>query len=214
VSDGAQPSSLSHEQAWDLIPWLANGRLGAAESAALRAHLEGCAACTREVAQQRRVFEGMQADDGIAFASEAAFQKLAARIDAPPSAARAAVFVRWVAATGLAAMFALVLWAGGWLQRPPGSAAPRAYQTLTAPPAAVPVGARLRVVFAPDLKLDQLERTLRSIDASISNGPSEAGVFTLTLPRASSSPTELARRLEALRADPGVRFAEPVGTAR
>jgi hypothetical protein len=212
VSEDAHPRALAHEEAWDLIPWLVNGRLSAEETMGVRAHLERCATCTGEYAEQRRVFDGMQADDSIAFASEAAFQKLAARMDAQPSGARVAVAARWVAATGLVAMLGLVVWGGGWiLKRPPGR--PGAYLTLTAPPAAALNGARLRVVFAPDLKLNDLERLLHSIDASISDGPTEAGVFTLTLANGRNSAAELSRRLAVLRADASVRFAEPVVTA-
>jgi len=71
-------------------------------------------------------------------------------------------------------------------------------------------GAQLRVVFSPDLTLSELERLLHSIDASISSGPTEAGVFTLTLGAGRSSAGEVAQRLAALRADANVRFAEPV----
>jgi hypothetical protein len=119
---------------------------------------------------------------------------------------------RWVAAAGLAAMLGLAVWGGGWLLKgPPGRA--DAYRTLTALPAATLNGARLRVVFAPDLKLNELERLLRSIDASISDGPTEAGVFTLTLTGGDNSAAEVSKRLALLRADASVRFAEPVVTA-
>jgi hypothetical protein len=212
VSEDARPGTLTHEQVWDLIPWLVNARLSAEEAVGVRAHLERCAPCAREYAEQRRIFDGMQADDSIAFASEAAFQKLAARIDAPPSGERAAMATRWVAAAGLAAMLGLAVWGGGWLLKgPPGRA--DAYRTLTALPAATLNGARLRVVFAPDLKLNELERLLRSIDASISDGPTEAGVFTLTLTGGDNSAAEVSKRLALLRADASVRFAEPVVTA-
>jgi hypothetical protein len=73
--------------------------------------------------------------------------------------------------------------------------------------------AQLRVVFTPNLTLSELESLLHSIDAYISAGPTEAGVFTLTLAPGRNSSAEVAQRLAALRADANVRFAEPVMAA-
>jgi anti-sigma factor RsiW len=210
-ADSAQGGA--HGAKWELIPWLVNGRLSGAEAAAVRAHLENCAECAREYAQQRRIFEAMQPDDSIAFASEAAFQKLAARLDAVPVPAHRATIavVRWVAAASIVTALGLAAW-GGWIVEHTRASSPAAYQTLTAPALAAG-GTQLRVVFAPDLTLADLERLLRSIDANISNGPTEAGVFTLTVAPGSDSAVDVAQRLAILRADANVRFAEPVTAA-
>ncbi|HEY4873504.1 MAG TPA: zf-HC2 domain-containing protein [Steroidobacteraceae bacterium] len=201
-----------HGVIWELIPWLVNGRLSGEEAAPVRAHIESCADCAREYAQQLCIFEAMQADDSIAFASEAAFQKLAARLDAAPAPALRRTHtpaVRWLVAASILVALGLAAW-GGWTvrQTPGATAAP--YVTLTAPQAATAGGAQLRVVFSSKLTLDELERLLHSIDAYISDGPSEAGVFTLTLAPGRDSATAVAQRLAALRADANVRFAEPV----
>jgi hypothetical protein len=214
VSDESAVQNALHDEVWDLIPWLVNGRASFEERAKAKSHLEWCVACAREYTEQRRVFDGMQADDSIAFASEASFQKLAARLDAEPTVPRAAVAVRWVAAASLIAAVGLVAWGGWMLQRLPGQGTAGAYVTLTAAPASVADGARLRVVFTSDLTVDELQRLLHSIDAYVSNGPTEAGVFTLTLAGGQDSPAEVARRLAVLRADASVRFAEPVAAAR
>jgi len=204
-----------HGVIWELIPWLVNGRLSAAEAAPVRAHMESCAECAREYAQQRCIFEAMQADDSIAFASEAAFQKLAARVDAAPASMRARprAPLRWLAAASLVAALGLAAWGGWTLQHASGGATAASYVTLTAPASMAAPGARLRVVFVPNLTLSELERLLHSIDAFISDGPSEAGVFTLTLVPGHDSSVEVAQRLAVLRADANVRFAEPVMAA-
>jgi hypothetical protein len=203
----------THAAIWELIPWLVNGRLTGAEAARAHAHLENCAECAREYAQQRCVFEAMQPDDSIAFASEAAFQKLSARLDAAPAPTRrgTAATVPWIAAASIVAALGLAAW-GGWIVEHTSAGAPAAYRTLTAlAPAA---GAtQLRVVFTPDLTLAELERLLHSIDAHISNGPSEAGVFTLSVAAGRDSAVDVAQRLAVLRADANVRFAEPVTAA-
>jgi len=202
-----------HGVIWELIPWLVNGRLSGGEAAPVRAHIESCAECAREYAQQLCIFEAMQADDSIAFASEAAFQKLAARLDTLPapvlSPAHAAA-VRWVLAASIFVALGLAAW-GGWTLRQTPAAAP--YVTLTAPEAASAGGEQLRVVFSSNLTLDELERLLRSIDAYISAGPTEAGVFTLTLSPGRDSAAAVAPRRAARRADANVRFAEPVTSA-
>jgi len=211
MSDDSAPSG-THPIVWELIPWLVNGRLSGAEAASVSAHIESCAECAREHTEQLRILDAMQADGSIAFASEAAFQKLAARLDAAPARprARAHPTVRWLAAASVIAALGLAA-RGGWLlERTPASAATAAYRTLTAPAPLAAGGAQLRVVFTPNLTLRELERLLHSIDAYISDGPTEAGVFTLTLDPERSSSAAVVQRLAALRADANVRFAEPV----
>lgn len=200
----------AHESAWELIPWLVNGRLSGAEAASVRAHVEGCAQCAREYAQQLSLCSAMQADDNIAFASEAAFQKLAARLDAAPRRSHAPA-ARWLIAASLLVALGLAAWGERSWQRTPGGAAP--YLTLTTPAAAGAAGAQLRVVFTANLTLADLARLLQSIDAHVSDGPTEAGVFTLTLAPSRSSAVQVAQRLAILRADAHVRFAEPVAGA-
>jgi Putative zinc-finger len=209
MSDGSPPSG-THPIVWELIPWFVNGRLSGAEAASVSAHMENCAECAREHTEQLRILDAMQADGSIAFASEAAFQKLAARLDAAPAPARAHPTVRWLAAASVIAALGLAAWSGWLLERTPASAATAAYRTLTAPAPLAAGGAQLRVVFTPNLTLRELERLLHTIDAYISDGPTEAGVFTLTLDPERSSSAAVAQRLAALRADANVRFAEPV----
>jgi hypothetical protein len=210
VSEESGAQRAHHEEAWDLIPWLVNGRVSAEEAAKAKSHIVHCAACTREYAAQRRAFDGMQADDSIAFASEASFQKLAARLDGENAEPRVAVATRWLAAAALVVALGLAAWGGWVLQRPPGRGG---YLTLTAAPAAAVDGTRLRVVFTSNLSMNELQRLLHTIDAHISDGPTEAGVFTLTLAGGQKSSAEVGRRLAVLRADASVRFAEPVAAA-
>jgi anti-sigma factor RsiW len=205
--------SGTHSIMWELIPWFVNGRLRGAEAASVSAHIERCAECARECTEQLRIFDAMQADGSVAFASEAAFQKLAARLDAAPAPARAHPTVRWLAAASVVAALGLAAWGGWLLERTPASATAAAYRTLTAPAPVAAGGAQLRVVFTPNLTLSELERLLHSIGAYISDGPTEAGVFTLTLDPQPSSSAAVAQRLAALRADANVRFAEPVVAA-
>lgn len=202
-----------HALIWELIPWFVNGRLSDEEAASVSAHIEHCENCGRALSEQRRIFDAMQAEDTIAFASEAAYQKLAARLDAAPARSRTRPDARWFAAASVLAALGLAAWGAWTLQRMPGTAAVASYLTLTSPAAGASGVAQVRVVFTSDLSLSELERLMHSIDAHISDGPTEAGVFTLTLAPGRSSVAEAAASLAALRADPNVRFAEPVVSA-
>jgi anti-sigma factor RsiW len=52
----------THAEAWALLPWLANGRLGAEDREWVEAHVAGCAECRAELASQRLVASRMSAD--------------------------------------------------------------------------------------------------------------------------------------------------------
>jgi len=210
MSAGAAPGG-AHGVIWELIPWLVNGRLSGAEAAPVRAHMQSCTECAREYARQLAIFDAMQPTDSIAFASEASFQKLAARLDAAPARARSKPAHRWLAAASVLGTLGLAGWGAWTLEHTSASAAP--YVTLTTPASVAAGGAQLRVVFAPNLTLSDLARLLHSIDAYISDGPTEAGVYTLNLAPGRDSAADVAERLAVLRGDANVRFAEPVASA-
>jgi anti-sigma factor RsiW len=201
-----------HEDMWELIPWLVNGRLSGESAAALSAHLDECAECAREYQDQLRIYSAMQADDSIAFASEASFQKLATRLDAASQFERASRKVRSYAAAGVLAALGLAAWGAWSVHRMPASAT-AAYRTLTSPALVGVAGAQVRVVFTPNLTLSELARLLHSIDANITGGPTEAGVYTLGFGPSLNSSAQVAQRLALLRANDNVRFAEPVTAA-
>ncbi|MGH8259501.1 MAG: zf-HC2 domain-containing protein [Steroidobacteraceae bacterium] len=87
------------------------------------------------------------------------------------------------------------------------SAAP--YRTLTSPAPRYAAGERVRVVLRSDVTLGQLQKLLRSIDAHIVDGPTEAHVYTLGFAVPIGSAQALDGRIATLRADPDVLFAEP-----
>ena len=201
-----------HAQVSDLIPWYVNGRLASAAAARVAAHVAGCSACQREHAEQLRLYNAMQADDSLAFASEASFQKLGARLDARAQAPRLSHALRWAAAASILAAAGLGAWgARSWQAAPLRTTGP--YMTLTTPARVATAGSQVRVVFTPNLTMSELTRLLHSVNAYISDGPTEAGVYTLGFTPQLNSAAETARRLAELRADENVRFAEPVGAA-
>jgi anti-sigma factor RsiW len=201
-----------HEDMWELIPWLVNGRLPNEAAANVSNHIEDCAQCKLEHAEQLRIYTAMQAGDSLAFAADASFQKLAARLAARAQIPRIGRAVRWAAAASILAALGLGTWgAWSWRSTPATGAGP--YLTLTTPARPAGVGSQVRVVFTPNLTLSDLTRLLHSVDAYISDGPTEAGVYTLSFAPNLNSSADTARRLAELRADENVRFAEPVVTA-
>jgi len=198
-----------HEDMWELIPWLVNGRLSGEAAAPLSAHLGHCEECAREYALQLRIQDAMQPDDSIAFASEASFQKLATRLDAASKVERISPKLRSYAAASVLAALGLAAWGAWSVHRAPASPT-AAYRTLTSPAPVGGAGVQVRVVFQPNLTLSELARLLHSIDANITDGPTEAGVYTLGFGLSLNSSAQVARRLALLRSNDNVRFAEPV----
>jgi|GEM_PF-1405835 len=67
----------------DLLPWHANGTLGAADREIVEAHVALCAECQTTLALERRIVESVRAPRGnVEQSPHAGWQKLAAEIDA------------------------------------------------------------------------------------------------------------------------------------
>jgi len=84
-------------------------------------------------------------------------------------------------------------------------AGPADYQTVTST-AAPPARGAIRAVFSPSLAVNDLQRLLEKSGLQIVAGPTEAGVYTLAV----GGSEDRTRALAELRADPAVRFAEPI----
>lgn len=198
-----------HRRAWEAIPWLVNGRITGGERGLLEAHLRGCRECREEFAFQQRLRDELARDAGPAADPQPALERLWQRIDAEGDMAGRAgrsrgAWVRWLAAAAVIEGIALAGLIGANL----GTAAPP-YRTLSAE-APAPASPAIRAVFVADLPLRDLQALLDRARLHIVAGPSEAGVYTLASPTGAPDDTALA----LLRADPRVRFAEPVAGPR
>jgi len=158
-------------------------------------------------------------------APQTALQKLMQRIDSvadmddehevapaaaePVVARREPARLRWLPIAAAVQGIAIAgLLAALWSQSRDELAAGR-YSVLTTPPAAVAGGPVIRVVFGGNVALDDMNRVLRSIDAQIIAGPSEAGVYTLGLASGAADKSGVEKAIAQLRADGRVMFAEP-----
>lgn len=204
---------MTHEEAWDLIPWLVNDSIEPAQRAYLEQHLDGCMRCHGELKAQRVLLQAMNAGPQVEAMPRASLQKLWARLDADatPAAVRKTPALRqrltsfsWM----LASAACLVLLLGASVLALLRSAEPpaAAYRTVADP--AMPAGSGIRAVFAGDLQLAELQGLLEITGLSIVAGPTASGVYTLD---AAASGADSRAALAMLRAHPAVRFAEPAG---
>jgi hypothetical protein len=221
-------TSSAHRQTWDLIPWIVNGSAPESERLAVQAHLEGCADCRQELEFQRQLQAAMTVQSTPEIDIRDSWQRLRSRLDAsvrPEVAARSGqrrartvgkAWMPWLVAAMVVQAIGLGALGAAWWSRPMASAsmpagAASAYRTLSAPEAGVPA-ATIRVVFAPDVSVAQLQAVLAAARLQVRAGPSEVGVWTLG-PAGDSSRAATEAVLRELRAQSEVRFAEAVAGA-
>ena len=195
----------SHQEAEELLPWYATGRLEEADRIKVEAHLSSCARCRDELTFERRVIHDVR---GSAPEVDAGWARLSSRIEAdrpapryiPRAAGSAWKFFRQPAVATLAAAQVgfLVLSAGVLvsLSRP-------TYHALGSPPATP--SANVIVIFRADATVGDIRDTLRTSGASMVGGPTSADAYLLRVP--------LSRRQQALaqlRSDDDVQMAEPI----
>ena len=207
-------STAEHQEVSALIPWYVNDTLAEHERKRVDAHAVACAACREDLAANRQIFEGIQAQPALDYVPMASLNRLRARLDAaagpaapqvpPAERARAAAPWRgWMAASIAALAVAIgLLAADRWVRfEAPGSQP--VYRTVTNSRPR-PQGEVIRAVFSPAITLVELQKILDEAQLKIVSGPSEAGVYSL----ASNSSLTVRASLALLREHPTVRFAE------
>lgn len=198
-----------HAGVQTLLPWYANARLDAAESAAVEAHLVGCAECRAELEWERRMFVAQSGPHEAAGDPEPSLARLhrqiaQAQTDTPRRAAQPARgWVRWLlAAQSVAIVFLGMLWIV-----PNNTTAPSgAYRALGNPPRAA--GANAVVRFHPEAPERAIRRALSNAGARLVDGPTVSDAYLIMLPSG-----DTARQLAILRDDPAVALAESLDSA-
>jgi hypothetical protein len=215
----------AHGECWNLLPWIANESAAAKELARVEEHLRDCRECQEELTFQRQLREAIRSEEAIVLAPQTSLNKLMQRIDSaadmddeqgvapaavkPVVARREPARLRWLPIAAAVQGIAIAgLLAALWSQSRDELTAGR-YSVLTTPTAAVAGGPVIRVVFGGNVALADINRVLRSIDAQIIAGPSEAGVYTLGLASGAADKSGVEKAIAQLRADGRVMFAEP-----
>ena len=223
------PVQVTHEEAWQLLPWFANGSLERAEQKIVAAHLVTCADCRDEVERCRDVAAVAKAESGRQWApSPEHVSRLLAKVEAIEAARGGAggwlarlrsrlarlgdavretpTGVRWALA-GQSVVVILLAGLVAWQGAAPGGP----YRTLAS------IGeqfgrrpALARVVLSEDATEREIRALLESVGGRIVDGPSSVGAYTVELPVPASAPERLVPLVERLRADAKVRLAEPI----
>lgn len=181
-----------HEETQRLLPWHVTGTLDAAERAMVESHLAQCAQCRADLADERRLRGALTETATVPDGWEALRRRAAAARPAgrPWRAMAAAASITLVVASG--ATYVLVR-----------TRAPAEYHTLGAPVPA-PAG-NIIVMFQPDLPEHRLRSVLDAVGARLSDGPTAAGAYLLSVPEDRRQAV-----LAALRAQPGILLAQPI----
>ena len=106
----------------------------------------------------------------------------------------------------------IVLLAGMIMWRPPTPSAPL-YQTLSSDPVATeaPRG-HIKLIFAPDTTIHDLQQILTHAKATVISGPSPIGAYTVEVRLDSTQPTSLTSVLEIFRGHTAIELAEPTSS--
>jgi hypothetical protein len=219
MNPGARHDFDSHQEAWLLLPWLANGRLPDALRERTLLHVSSCATCTEELTLQRRLCDALAQPERVSYAPGPSLARLLKRIDATPHEAgqqAPAAVERSAAAQRLprlawAATFLLAGALASSLAYLGMSPAYRVHSDAPAPRAQI-----LHIAFARDLTIGEVEQLLRAAHAQVVEGPGGTGIFGVTplSPDTSGDARQPLQRLAAqLRGDPRVRWVEPLPAA-
>jgi RNA polymerase sigma factor (sigma-70 family) len=219
-----------HQEVCERLPWYVDGRLEGREREAVEMHLSTCPVCQAELGHCRDLAAAVQTTEATTCSpSPEHFSRLMARIDAAEAHAsqnggwrerlRAQCarhlqalqttpgLVRWaLAAQGVM----ILLLVGVLVWQAPFSPEPL-YRTLADDGEQTRQDqAHLQVVFADEMTAQELRALLSSIGGTIVKGPSALGVYTVEIPVSEGSPDLVNPILDAERAHPKVRLAEPI----
>ncbi len=208
--------SVEHHELSALILWYVNETLEERDRRRVDAHVNACATCRHDLAMQRRICEGIQAQPALDYMPMASLKRLRARLDAVQSGSvlsqapeaerathRAAPWRGWMAASiaGMAVAVALLA-TDRWVHFDSRQTQPN-YRTVTNSTPR-PQGEVIRAVFSPSITLVELHSILDEAQLRIVSGPTEAGVYSL----ASNFTLTVGASLALLRQHPAVHFAE------
>jgi anti-sigma factor RsiW len=212
------------DEAARLLPWYVAGRLSANDTGRVVQHLEHCAICRDDLIHERSLRTLLKSESSLEYAPQPGLAKTLARIDEferegatlPRSAAHPAVAsvrrfgaVQWLTAAAAVQAIALVIVGATLFHRSVQTDREPRYITMSSVPAPIASGARIRVVFSPDMSLGALQSLLAQNALAIVHGPSEAGAYTLALTDARAASQPVDPIIAALRSDARVMFVEP-----
>lgn len=198
-----------HEWARETLPWLVNGTLGEAEARRLRAHLDSCDDCRKELQFEEQLARAVAARPAVDYAPQASLAKLMQRIER----SERSVLRRWLPKRGAAGetrrrrtvwalvgaqaaavvVLALALAWQAWKPEP--------HYVLTGTPA--PSLPHLQVIFDDETSAADILTIVAKVKGRVIGGPSSAGVYLIAVDGGGDAAQSAA---QALQNHPHVRF--------
>lgn len=237
ASSGPALEPISHERAFELLPWLANGSLSASERRSVELHVRTCLPCRVELKEQQALAALVSEHPTVHVSAEEGFERLRHSLDAAANGRRghagALSFARLrpqrpvagrraAVAAGVAVAAAGALWFGSNTYRQ-GDGADTAPSYLTASDPAGAERFRIDVIFAAGTTEEQMRALLEELGAAIVGGPTPVGRYTLALGAKGGagarvvSDSDVDAVIRGLEDDDRVRFAgrtfAPAGSA-
>jgi hypothetical protein len=197
---------LDHDTVYELLPWLVNGSLAAAERDGAQLHVRSCIVCRRELKELERLRLAVRSQPTMHVSAEGGLDRLQRQLDREtarrpvPLAARYVPFFRYAAvATVGVAFLGVLLWLAPRLPNQTG------YATLATQPATQ--RAQIDLIFNQQTAVADIQALLQTVDGEIVAGPSELGRYGVRIHGGSATDTEVTALIDTLARDPRVRFA-------
>jgi hypothetical protein len=199
---------MTHEHAFELLPWLVNGSLPAGERELVEEHARTCLSCHREIKEQQRLRMALRLQPAVHVSAHSGFEALTRELGGTPKLRshppRPLATVARFAVVGVAgaALLGMLLWL---VPRPRSDGYAPVFETLATEPADAP--SAIDLIFVQSITAAEIQRLLVEIDGSIASGPSDVGRYTVRLGSPAIGAGEVDALLTRLREDPRVRFA-------
>lgn len=206
--------AMTHERAYELLPWLVNESLDDSERQQVSEHATSCVICRREVEELTALRASIHPLDATASVPEPDMRRINARIDADLERRNVVSSLlttvrEWLAnpwrLVFIAQTAVLVIVVTIWIL--PAQDSPT-FETLTVVEE-LPAGHYLRVVFDPTVEASAISALAAQNDLAIVSGPTERGVFTLQFATETSIDGRV-RIADALLGDNRVLFVQAV----
>ncbi len=194
---------LLERRALDLLPWYVNDTLEGDERELVRHQVLTSLVCRKELDRLRRLQELIRRDDAETVATERAYERLMARIEASDTTPSARPRRSVSENTGLRFAFAAALIAAvaaPWWRAGTPDVAPPTYETMSPPQPADERTATMRVIFAPEVTESQRQELLARHGLKVTGPPNADGVLILSFADGANQAVILA----ALQQDPRI----------
>ncbi len=214
-----------HQQAWESLPWYANGTLEGAELELVENHVSTCVTCRSELKFLQGLGLQIHSSDALDTSAQQGLSEIMSRIDKQLGAAipthnqpgrrliigRFANLLRIPSAAlprVLAAQAALIVLLVGLIVVSYRSDSRATFRTLSDPaPISQGLSTQIRVLFVEQASEKQIRELLLEQGAQIVAGPSPLGVYTVAL-TSDLDPPETEKILDQFRSRAIVRFAD------